>query len=452
LLDYYTALARYEQLKYLEQSQQWEEYFNSGNAYREEALKAVRESVKHTDSKSIINVYARLLFWRLHQELQDDLGDAALADLLSSLFSYARDTKDPLPIKDVADQLMAAGQRPKAKELYRLYVDRLVAADMKEAELKAIADSFYQQKNAELSQAVYDIYIKKISAYPKEKAIPELIEIARRYSVDSLQIKDPLYAEGVFRKIEQKSGRAGLGEELTQLRALNLEKAKDYVKAREIYLGLLKDYPGASFSQEVTFKLGLLETYIFRNPDTGRAYFLRLAQDDKDSPDKPAAVYQLGLLEQWENKSAEARNYYQKAISLAEKTNAEILALARLRLKELDESKPLEYNLKTFLDVSLKEEYKALVVKNLELTAQPPLAKPNEEITISAGIYKADTGCLQVDYQYLWSGDTGTTLPAAAEGSSFKTSYLSSGSKQINLVVVSSSGIIDRSLELVDIR
>jgi hypothetical protein len=55
-----------------------------------------------------------------------------------------------------------------------------------------------------------------------------------------------------------------------------------------------------------------------------------------------------------------------------------------------------------------------------------------------------------VELQYLWSGHTGEKTPSLYE-SEFKTSYAYSGTKEINLVVVSPSGILDRSIYLIDV-
>ena len=38
VIDYYVALCRYTHLKYLEQSQNWEEYFANGNSYRQQTV------------------------------------------------------------------------------------------------------------------------------------------------------------------------------------------------------------------------------------------------------------------------------------------------------------------------------------------------------------------------------------------------------------------------------
>jgi len=55
-----------------------------------------------------------------------------------------------------------------------------------------------------------------------------------------------------------------------------------------------------------------------------------------------------------------AKEYYDKLIGLAKEGYAEKVSLAKLRLKEIAESKPLDYNLNLFLDVSLKMKWLCL--------------------------------------------------------------------------------------------
>jgi hypothetical protein len=56
---------------------------------------------------------------------------------------------------------------------------------------------------------------------------------------------------------------------------------------------------------------------------------------------------------------------------------------------------------------------------------------------------------MQVELQYLWSGHLGENKPSTSQ-SSFETSYTTAGTKEINLVVVSPTGVIDRTLDMVD--
>ncbi len=121
-----------------------------------------------------------------------------------------------------------------------------------------------------------------------------------------------------------------------------------------------------------------------------------------------------------------------------------------LFIKEIEEARPIEYNLKTFLDVSLKEQYAALDMTKIDLRSNPYKTKKDENVNIISTAYTAPSGCMQQEIQYLWSGDLGIVKPAF-DKSGFNTSYVQRGTKIINLVVVSPSGLLDRSIDIVDV-
>ena len=77
-------------------------------------------------------------------------------------------------------------------------------------------------------------------------------------------------------------------------------------------------------------------------------------------------------------------------------------------------------------------------------------AKNKETVNIHVSTYTPESGCLQVDIQYLWSGHIGGAKPSFNE-SSFDTTYTQGGTKEINLVVVSPTAIIDRNIDIVDV-
>jgi tetratricopeptide (TPR) repeat protein len=378
---------------------------------------------------------------------------------------------------------MAYGETAKAKELYHLYIGQLVAAEIKDEEIRAIALDFYnlpaakalavegippqyqlpadssvfppaeieKRMNLELAEAVYDVYIKRAMRYPKEQFLAALSEIACSFAATSKGMSDPAYAESVFKKIEDRLGQNALSEELTYLRALNLERAGEFEKAVSCYRDLLKYYPLTARANEVNFKLGMIYGYLLRDIKSAENYFSGLASAEAQDVYQMQALYQLGLLSQWQEDTAAAGAYYDRLIAQAKEDYPEIVELALKRKKEMEENSSLEYNLKLFLDTSFKDEYAAVPLKNSLLSAEPFIAAPAEKIKVSSLVSRPDTGCLQLDLQYLWSGNTGTARPMSGENS-FETSYASAGTKEINLLVVSASGILSRNIEFIDIR
>jgi len=449
--NYYIALARYHQLKYLEEKQSWDEYFNEGNTYRDEMTAGAQKAIDETKANDALNVKAHLVLWQFHHDQQDVFAQDALSNLMNSTLEYAKATKDLETIKEVADKLSSYGEKGKSRQLYKIYAQELLSSETKDGELKRIADAFYKEENTELAETIYDAYIERIAKEDKEKLMPVLIGIAKSFAYKDEGPNDPPYAEKIFNKIEELGGKESFDEALIYLRAFNLEKSKEYAKAKDSYLELIKRYPDSDQANEANFKLGIIFTYILRDAKSGKAYFQELAQKKAASAYVISGLYQLGLLSQWAQDSGAAQAHYNELIEMAKSDFPDKVAQARERLKEIQDSKLIEYNLKTFLDASLKEEYTALDSAKSNLRSHPYIAKKDAQVQITSGIQSAQSGCMQVEVQFLWSGDLGENAPGPNQPA-FKTTYKSPGTKMVNLVVVSPTGIIDRNIDLLDVR
>ncbi|MBU1727248.1 MAG: hypothetical protein KJ880_06435 [Candidatus Omnitrophica bacterium] len=450
-INYCNAVTRYQQLKYLEEKQNWDEYFSNGNTYRDQITSGIKNVVDNTSAKEAINVYARLLIWRFHQDQQDNLTEQSLTDLMDAAVEYSKEASDLSVVKDAADQLFAYGEKAKARQLYKIYADKLIASDINDETLGAIAFNFYKEGNLELSEVIYDAYIDKASkALPKEKLFTSLLDIAKHFAYKDSGASDPSFAEKVFNRMQGLGLEGSLDEELMYLRAYNLEKMKDFSAARNVYAALVKAFPKTSHYDEAVYKSGIISCYALRDAKTGKGYFTALANKDILTPQVISSLYQLGLLAQWEADQSKARQYYTKLLEKAGASFGETAAMAKERIKEIDDNKPMEYNIKTFLDLSLKEELANADMSKLELKAAPYLAKKSQEIYINSAALVGSAGCTQVELQYLWSGQLGKTKPAES-GASLNTSYGDAGTKEINLIVVSPTGIIDRNIDFVDV-
>ncbi|MCX5702892.1 MAG: hypothetical protein NT066_00100, partial [Candidatus Omnitrophica bacterium] len=251
-VNYYIAFTRYYQLKYLEEKQLWDEYFTWGNTYRDEIATASKDTIGTTGPNDPLNVYTRLILWQFHRDQQDAFAEGALSDLMNALLAYAQGANSIKPIKDAADKLLSYDEKGKAKELYKIYVNKLVASNIKDEALAQSALSFYKEGNLELAESIYDVYIidRITKNLPKEKSIPILIDIAKLFAYKSEGPTDLFYAEKVFAKIQELGGLEAFSQELIYLRALGLEKAKDYNKARGLYLDLVKRFPDSPFIDE----------------------------------------------------------------------------------------------------------------------------------------------------------------------------------------------------------
>ncbi|MDD5254705.1 MAG: hypothetical protein PHR11_01470 [Candidatus Omnitrophica bacterium] len=453
LLSYYTAEARYRQLKYLEETQNWDEYFSMGNAYRADVEKGLEAALKGLAATEPLRVRARILAFRLHKDQEDAFAEQSLADLMSEADLYARSANDPAPIKEAADTLASYGEKGKSRELYKSYFSKLTsAADISPEQLKAEADNFYAAGNAEMAEFAYETFIEKaVPGLAKDEAIKALIGIARLFCARQENTAGAYFAEQVFRKAEALGGEDIFDEELMYLRAINLEKVKEYQSCKDLYDKMLLRFPAGAHTFEATFKNGIIAAYVFADLQGARVFFEKLAQLRPAGVHAVSSMYQLGLLSQWEGDTRNARAFYAGILELAADGDfSDTSVLAAQRIKEIDTGEPLEHNLQMFLDASLKTPRTTFNASAMELSAVPYSLKGGGETRIATAAPSMETGCMQVEMQYLWSGHLGDA-PAGTEQAAFSTSYKTKGTKEINLVVVSPSGVVDRSLYMVDV-
>jgi TolA-binding protein len=450
--SYRVASSRYQQLKYLEETKNWDEYFAKGNDYRDEIVSEAGKVSSSAAEDDPLRVYSRLLLYSFHKDQQDTFTEEALSNLMSSVLDYAKLNKNIIPIKEAADKLLSYDEKAKAKELFKIYAKELVSSDIKNEALKEVADSFYKNGNLELAENIYDTYIERISKeIPKDKFILELKSIALAFAYKDSGFKDMPYAESIFKKIEVEGGVDVFDAELIYLRGFNLEKNKEYRQAKDVYLLLLEKYPDSKYADELTYKVGIISTYISRDLKTGREYFEKLADKKSTIPHSLASLYQLGLLKQWEGDLAPAKGYYKKLIEKSEGYPTDTLQMAQERLKESEEGAAMEHNLKTFMDVSLKESSANFDMSKIDLRSNIYYPKSGEEAEIKSSVYLASSGCFNVELQYLWSGSLGDFKPNTKQ-SEFKALYKNQGTKMIGLVLVSPSGITDYTFDLIDVR
>jgi TolA-binding protein len=447
-VSYYIALSRYDQLKYLEESQGWDEYFSSGNDYRDELAKEASNAIALTVADSL-NLYARCLFWQFHKDQEDIFAQDALNSLLDGVDQYAGKQEDLGPIKYIADKLYSYGQRSEAKKIYNIYVEKLLKTETKVEKLKEVAQEAWAQGNIPLAGVIYDAYIDRIiKSYPKEKTLGPLISIAQDFLYKDEGESDPEYAEKIFQKIDQIGGPDVLDEGTSYARAYNLEKSRVFADAKDRYMALIQKFPQSPHYAEALFKSAIITTYVLRDIEQGVTLFERLAASPEVNPQVISGIYQLGLLSQWKQDLPKAKEYYTKLKELAADKFGDTVALAGQRLKELEDGAEMVYNLKTFLDASLKDNFD---MTKIDLIARPYKINKDKETSVKSDVALPESGCMSVEVNYLWSGHLGSANPTINQ-SEFATSHAYTGTKEVNLVVVTASGILDRSIEMVDVE
>lgn len=451
VVNYYIALTRYSQLKYLEDTQDWNEYFNNGPVYREELVSCAQKAIEATEEKSFIHVKARLILWRFFQDQDDPQAKDSLEKLNDAVLKYSKDTNDFALIKEVADNFRASGINASLKALYKIYVDKVSTTYSKDEDLYSAAEGFYKEGNIDLSEALYDVFIQKAEkSFTKEKLLPQLVQIAKKFSYQSREGKDLFYAETVFAKIQGLGGVAAFSEEIFFERAMNLEKLKDYARAKDMYSQLNSRFVAGKYSDAALYKIGLISLYVDRKISSGKEAFEKLAAKEEANFYTIGALYQLGLLAQWQESSDNAKVYFSELINKAKDSFPDEVLLARARLTEIEQLKPLDYNLKAFMDISLKDENKIFNMSKADIQVADYMVEKGKTVAVNAEAFIGETGCLQVELKYLWSGQLGAK-DVSSEKSSFVAIYNNSGVKQVNLLVVSSSGIVDRSINFIDV-
>jgi len=450
-LNYYKAITRYQQLKYLEEKQSWDEYFAEGNTYRQQVVDNAKKVIDKTQAHDCLKVKTRLLLWQFHNSQQDAFAEDALGELMTDANAYAHQAQDPQLIKDIAGTLSAYGEKAQARQLYKIYVEKLVSGKISDSQLKAAAQGFYNEGNLELAQTLYDIYIERISkSLAADQLAPELFQIAGEFAYKRSGLYDMAYAEKIFAKIEALGTKDVFNQETIYLRAFNLEKMQDYKKAAELYLYLIRLYPDTKYFDEASYKIAMINAYVLGDIKEARVYFEKLGAKSTASPQAISSFYQLGLLAQWEGDLAKAKGYYDALITNAGSNQQMTAALAKERLKEISDNKPLAYNLKTFLDIALKKENISLEAGRSGLQSSGYILGKGQKITISSSSGMPESGCNPVEVQYLWSGNLGGAAPQVNSGN-FQGAYSDPGTKEINLIIVSPAGIVDHSFIMVDV-
>ncbi|MDP2905209.1 MAG: tetratricopeptide repeat protein [Candidatus Omnitrophota bacterium] len=490
-VDYYAALTRYYQLKYLEDAQSWDEYFNKGNDYRGQIKDSLDRAIQATAlNADVYGLNARLLLWKFYKGKQDDAGTAALSGLMDYISRYAAgNAQNLLAIKEAGYELLSFNEKIKAKMAYEIYAEKLLSSGVSHDELGETALKFYKEGNLGLAESIYNLYIEQaLKTMPPEKSAPLLMGIGRLFLYGRQKPYDAFYAETILAKAEEVAGIEIFDEGLMYLRALSLEKTRQFERARAAYDNFTARFPGSRRANEAAFKSAFIGAYALGELKDAKARFVNLAAGISPDAYTAAGLYQLGLFSQWENDLAGAKDYYSRALSvgaglsrpankefgrdpalgqdsLAGKSAStmagteqssvpasEVAVLAQERLNEIAGPKPMEYNLKMFLDTVINNGANLWAdASTLGLSADSYTIDKNEFVFISSTAVPLESGCVQVSIEYLWSGQSGKTKPSS-DSFSFNTSYDSPGPKIINLVAVSPTGLMGWDFALIDVE
>jgi len=452
LIYYYKTLTRFNQMRFLEENQMWEELFSKKNSYILDIDSNLEKAKKLSEKTDGLSLRLKFLEWSLAKYREQPT-----INILEELFNLAQEFSqaqgDHQAIKDIADALYEKEEINYGKKLYSIYVSGIAETDISQAELKKLADNFLKEDKVDLAASLYDIYLEKIISSPEGEhmAIREMVAIAEIFAHSGWQEGlDPFYAEKVYAKIESLFGKE-VYSDWQYKRAYNLERSKEYEACLSEYSKLLNNFPKFKQKDRVYFRLGVIHAYIFNKIDKAREYLSKVIKDYPDSPDYINSLYNLGLLSQWQQDTEKAMKYYVNILEATKdvKIKPEIADLANARINEIVEEKDMEYNLRMFLEATLeKRESKKYI--HLDLFAKSAKGYLNQTVKFQTNSYFLNTGCLQQDFTYLWSGQLGNNQNPFNE-LEFQTRYEDIGTKVVNVALVSPAGIVDGTIEITDI-
>jgi len=454
IVYYYKALTRFRQMQFLEENKMWQELFDNKDSYIADLDKSLAQARKLNTS---INPLALRIKFLEAQTKEDD--EASLIETLEDLFNLAKEyietENDVEVIKDIADKLSEEKQDTYAKKLYNVYVTKISRADIGQEELKKIAEDFLKKDKVNLAVSLYSAYLDRLTGIPEDRdaIIKEMFDIAEKFEHPGWREGiDPFFAEKLYEKIESLYNVESFDEFSQLQRAYNLERIKEYESCFGEYLRLIDIFPNYQDKDRIYFRLGILSAYEFNKIDEAKEYFLKVTNNFPQSLDYLNSLYHLGLLNHWQGNLEKADEFYKKILEKTKdiKDKPEIALLAESRIKEIDDDRDIEYNLKMFLGAVLVEIEEEKPYLHLELFARAGKDYLDETIKFQTNSYFTDTGCLQEDFTYLWSGQLGSNQNPFNEYQ-FETSYQDLGTKVVNVVLVGSSGVVDGTIEMADV-
>ena len=455
VIFYYKALTRFAQMRHLEEGQLWEKYFENKDLYAEQLKIALERVDKLNKGNNALALRSKLLDWQL---LKDDNQQSSV--ILDELFTIARNfpqesVQNLEVIRQIAEELFLNKESNYGKKLYNVYINGIANTDIGLEKLSKLAEEFFSKEQHGLSVSLYEILIERLlenSPEDNSLIIAKMKDIASKFiHTGWSQAPDAFFAESVYKKIQNLKGQEAFDLKTQFNRAYNLERLKEYTLCVKEYESLISRFPKYKQRDRVYFRLGVISAYLLKNVEEAKSYFIKVINDFPESLDYLNSYYHLGLLDHWNKDFKNAKDSYTIILEKAKEANleSEIIDLAQARLKEIQEGKDIEYNLRFFLTVALSEREQNYPVK-LELFAMPPKNFTEEQTEFAVSSYTTDTGCLQPNFTYLWSGQLGINQNPR-NVYNFQTDYLDKGTVVVNVALTGPAGLIDGTLEIADI-
>ncbi len=455
---YYLALTRLKNIAHWQETKNWEGVYDKTSLFKKEIAQDLDRAEKSAKDNQGLILNIKYLRW---QNVKDDDPDRAVG-LFNDLVNTAKDNASSAEylekVKAIADELKGLEDKNLSRRLYEVYVSRIASSDLSQEQLKEKGEEFLKEGNAYLAKTIFEAYLNKFDKDKETDALAkEMVALAGKFAHSGREEGlDPVYAETMYKKAFDLAGIAAFDEDSQYLRAFNLERMKEFESGMSQYKGELANYPDDARKPEVYFRLGVLAAYAGKSIVLGEEYFTKIKDEFPEDPIVLSALYQLGLLSQWKKDFDKAKEFYNALIESAKAKgadyeNAEIVLMARERLKEIEENKDIKYPLRLFLDETLTAgEEKVHLGLQVDLTGRPAKADPAKSVKFVVTTSNPQTGCMMPQYSYEWSGESGNlaNIPNSPE---LITEYNSSGVKVIHVVVVGPNGPEGAAFEIVQI-
>lgn len=454
---YYLALGRYKQIIDWKETKDWEAVYDKAPAYKSDMLENLEKAQQSPNQDIGLLLSIKYLKWQILQEDYPDAAVGAFNDLANTAQGSSDVSKDVMQkIKEIADELSEMKDKSYSRRIYEIYVAKLKNSELSLEEMFSLADKYLSESNIYLAKALYEAYIKGLDG--SQGYAQKLVLVADKFADNGWKEGiDPFYAEDLYKKATEIASVEAFDAYSQYLRALNLERMRNYKQAFQEYKKFLDSYSQDSKRAEVCFRMAVLAAYEQQNISLADEYFTKVKDESPEAGIYISSLYEQALLKQYKEKFSEASKLYNQCIATAKKAGLDLekdrtALLAKERLEEIQDKKDFKYPLKLFFQEIFKERLPGIFQGlDVDLTAKPAKQHNDKQINFIVTTSNTQTGCMMPSFSYIWSGQLGEldNIPNSAE---LSTEYDFTGTKVVHVVIVGPSGPQGAGVEIVAIE
>ncbi len=405
-IEYYSVLAKSKYLDYLEQKEDWENYYNHVDLFNAEIIKSAEDFVgKHPASLETIDM--QYLAWRAYiRDEETASAEEAFNKLIEVVITYTEENADTAVFQEIAKRLSNEGKVRQLNKLFKSYKEFLAenAGSDSIERLGVIAEGYLKKDKIETAIVIYEHYIDLVlRQYSKAKVQLVLNELGNKFRHHGfVPAKDADFAEKIYKLFTQKFGRDSLSEEALFARGYNLESLNIYDRALEEYKYFVKKFPKSVFLPEVYTRIAVINLYSFGQIGLSLRFFQKVADEFSDSFYAPFCAYNAAMLLQWQSEDEPASRFY----SVLFPSGGLFSEAAKDRLNEIKNKEKMGEDLRYVLEYLAGTEESSTIMMTLE--SRPQRAFAGEQVIWSATAQDFSSGTVQPSFTYEWTGDTGS--------------------------------------------